>query len=62
LTAGEIERICLQWGLVKVDGFTIDGQAVDAEALAARGPEDLAREVIDAIRFECGLTPEERKN
>ena len=54
--------IYLRWGLVEVRGLTIDGEAASAELLLERGPEDLAEEITSAIRQECGLTGEERKN
>ncbi len=62
LLGGQIDRAYLEWGLVGVEGLEIDGQAATAETLIARGPEALAREIVTAIRRECGLSEEERKN
>jgi hypothetical protein len=62
LSTAEIDRLYLEWGLVGVDGLTIDGEAANAASLVERGPEELCREVLRAIRHECGLTAEERKN
>lgn len=60
--AGEIDRLYLGWGLVKVEGLRLDGQEASPERLVASGPEDLCREILEAIKAECGLTEEERKN
>jgi hypothetical protein len=62
LLATEVERLYLTWGLLKVDGLTIDGQPATPESIIARGPEGLCREMASAIRAECGLTEEEQKN
>ena len=58
----ELDAMYLQWGLVSVDGFSIDGEAATALHLLEKGPEDLAREIVCAIREQCGLTEAERKN
>lgn len=66
LAAAELEsRIdgaYLEWGLERIDGLEVDGAACDARLLADRGPEELAKEVAEAIRRECRLSEEERKN
>jgi hypothetical protein len=62
LLATEVDRVYLLWGLVKVEGLELDGSPATPEALLAAGPEDLCREVLAAIKAECGLTDEERKN
>jgi len=62
LLARQIDGEYLRWGLRAIEGLTIDGVAATPEALAASGPEDLCREVVAAIRTECGLSEEERKN
>lgn len=58
----EIDRLYLQWGLVKLSGLTIDGVDATAELLAEKGPEELVREIVDAIKAQCGLSDSERKN
>jgi hypothetical protein len=58
----EIEAIYLQWALVRVEGLTIDGELVTTERLLDRGPEELTHEIVAAIKTECGLTGDERKN
>jgi hypothetical protein len=62
LVDGEVDQICLEWGLVGVDGLEIDGKPATASNLLAEGPEALCREIIDAVKHECGLTEQERKN
>ena len=62
ILAQEIDSMYLQWGLVKVEGLIIDGEAATAAQLLEKGPEDLAREVVGAIKEQCGLTESERKN
>ncbi len=58
----EIDRLYLQWGLVKLNGLTIDGADATAELLAEKGPEDLLREIVNAVKQQCGLSDSERKN
>ncbi len=60
--AGEVDRLYLRWGLLGLEGMTLDGEPATAETLAERGPEDLCREMVAAIKAECGLSGEERKN
>ena len=62
ILAQEIDAMYLQWGLVKIDGLSIDGEAAGAEQLLEKGPEDLAREVVDAIKEQFGFSEVERKN
>jgi hypothetical protein len=62
LLATEVDRLYLLWGLTKVQGLELDGQPATPELLAAVGPEDLCREVLEAIKAECGLSEAERKN
>jgi len=60
--AAEMDRAYLEWGLVAVDGLEIDGEAATAESLIEKGPVELAVEILDRIKSECGITEEERKN
>lgn len=62
LAAHEVDKLYLQWGLQTVDGLVIDGAAADPETVISSGPEELCREIVQAIKTECGLTGEERKN
>jgi hypothetical protein len=62
VVAGEIDRIYLSWGLRKIEGLEIDGEPATPETAAARGPEELCREAVAAIKAECGLSADETKN
>ena len=62
ILAQEIDAMYLQWGLVSITGMVIDGEPATAERFLEKGPEDLVREVINAIKAQCGLTEAERKN
>jgi hypothetical protein len=62
VAASEIDRLYLEWALQSVEGLEIDGQAADAFALIESGPEALCREIVEAIKRECGLDEEARKN
>lgn len=62
LLAAEVDRLYLAWGLVKVEGIELDGDPATPESLVAAGPEELCREILAAIKAECGLTEAERKN
>lgn len=59
---GEIDRVYLEWGLEAVEGLEVDGEAATPEVLIERGPADLAAEILQRIRSECGLSETERKN
>src|SRR5262249_33430162 len=62
LLRAEIDRMCLLWGLTGVAGLLVDGVEATPEALVERGPEELFREALAAVRRETGVTDEERKN
>jgi len=62
LLAQEIDAMYLRWGLVSIDGLTIDGEAATAVQLIEKGPEELMREIVSTIRGQCGLNEAERKN
>lgn len=57
-----IDREYLLWGLKELRGLEIDGVPAEAEALFARGPEALTREIVERIRKSSELSGEERKN
>jgi hypothetical protein len=42
--------------------LTIDGEAANAERLIDKGPDQLAREIVESIKQQCGLSDAERKN
>jgi hypothetical protein len=60
--AAEIDRAYLEWGLVAIEGLQIDGAAATPETLVDRGPVELAVEILERIKSECGMTEDERKN
>jgi|SRR5689334_8472358 hypothetical protein len=60
--AGEIDRLYLDWGLLRVNGLDLNGEPASTETLIASGPEELCREILAAIRNECGLSEQQRKN
>ena len=62
LLAGDIDRMYIEWGLVRVDGLEIDGEPVTPSSLSDKAPEPFCREVLAAIKAECWLGEEERKN
>jgi hypothetical protein len=62
LLRAEIDRMYLLWGLVGVSGLRVDGVEATPEIIIDRGPEELYREALAAVRAETGLTDAERKN
>jgi len=60
--SAEIDRVYLDWGLVGVEGMEIDGEAATPQSLIDAGPVELAAEILNRIKAECGLTEDERKN
>ncbi len=57
-----IDELYLRWGLTLVEGISVDGGAPTLDALLDRGPEELTREIVAAVKSQCGLSDEERKN
>jgi hypothetical protein len=62
LLRAEVDRAYVAWGLLAVSGLVVDGREADPELLMEAGPEELFREALAAVRFETGLSEEERKN
>jgi hypothetical protein len=58
----EVETTYLRWGLVRIEGLTIDGEPATSDRLIEKGPEELAREIVKTIKDQCGLSEPERKN
>ena len=58
----EIDGIYLAWGLAAIDGLLIDGEVATPALAIEQGPEGLIDEALAAIKSECGLSGEERKN
>ncbi len=62
ILAQEIDAMYLHWGLLSIEGLIIDGEPATAVRLLEKGPEDLTREIVGAIKEQCGLSEPERKN
>ena len=62
LLSQSIDELYLKWGLVAVHSLSIDGEPASSGSLLANGPDELAREIVEAIKAQCGLSEEERKN
>jgi len=62
LVGSAIDAVYLRWGLRELSGLLIDGESANPEALLERGPENLVREIVTAIKAECGLSQDETKN
>lgn len=58
----EIDKLYFSWGLTRIEGLQIDGAPATVESLLDNGPERFCCEIIDAVKRECGLSDEERKN
>jgi hypothetical protein len=57
-----IERIYVEWGICSLHGLAIDGEPATVSAAIESGPESLLHEMANAVRRECGLSEDERKN
>jgi hypothetical protein len=62
LLGTEIDRLYVQWGLDEVRGLEIDGAPATTQSLIDAGPEELFVEALAAVKAECGLAENERKN
>lgn len=62
LLGAEIDRLYVRWGLEEIRGLEIDGAPATVQSLIESGPEDLFVEALAAIKAECGLAENERKN
>jgi hypothetical protein len=62
LLGAEIDRLYVEWGLEEIRGLEIDGAPATPRSLIDSGPEDLFFEILAAIKAECGLSENERKN
>ena len=58
----EADRAYLETCLTAIEGLTIDGEIATPENLIERGPIDLAAEILAAVKTECSLSGDERKN
>jgi hypothetical protein len=62
ILAQEIDAMYIHWGLLSIEGVIIDGEPATAARLLEKGPENLSREIVSAIKEQCGLSEPERKN
>lgn len=62
LLGAQMDQLYMAWGLEEIRGLSLDGVAATPESLLERGPEELVREALAAIKAECGLSEDERKN
>jgi len=62
LLVQEVDAMYLTWGLVSISGLLIDGEPATAVNLLERGPDELTKEIVEAIKEQCGLSEAERKN
>ncbi len=62
VAAAEIDRVYLRCGLAGLEGLEIDGAPATTQTLFEAGPQELTREILDAIQAEWGLSETERKN
>jgi hypothetical protein len=62
ILAQEVDAMYLSWGLVSIAGLTIDGEPATAELLLERGPDEITKEIVAAVKQQCGLSEDERKN
>jgi hypothetical protein len=56
------DKLYLEWGIAAVEGLLIDNLEATAVSIAEKGPDNLASEMIAAIRHEVELSKEEEKN
>jgi len=62
ILAQEIEAMYLRWALVGIEGLMIDGEPATIDKLLEKGPDELTKEIVCAIKAQCGLSETERKN
>ncbi len=62
LLGAQLDRLYIEWGLEEVRGIEIDGQPATPVSLVESGPEELFQEALAAVKAECGLNEQERKN
>jgi hypothetical protein len=60
--AMEVDQLYWNWGLLGLEGLSIGSEAATKDTLMKSGPEPLVHEILSAIKHECGLNEEERKN
>lgn len=57
-----VAKLYIEWGLVAIEGLSIDGKKATAASIIAHGPEVLTNEIVEKIQADSTLTEDERKN
>lgn len=58
----EIQPAWVKWGLVRVEGLTVDGREVTSpDEFIELAPPELYAEAVEAIKASLGLTAEQKK-
>lgn len=57
-----VQQLLIEWGLVEIEGLSINGEPGKLAGLVENGPEPLSEEIATAVREQLGLSDEERKN
>lgn len=57
-----VQQLLIEWGLVEIEGLSINGEPGKLADLIENGPEPLSDEIATAVREQLGLSDEERKN
>jgi hypothetical protein len=62
LLGAEIDRLYILWGVEEIRGLELNHSPATVETLIDHGPEELVVEALEAVKAECGLSEQERKN
>jgi len=62
LSSLRIDEIFLRWGVLAIEGLSVDGKRLCVEDLAEYAPEGLVREILFRIRESIALDPGDEKN
>lgn len=62
LLQGHLLPNVLTFGLVRIDGYEVDGEAASVQALIDHAPDDLLTEAYKACLYGAGLSGDEAKN
>ena len=57
-----IDSVAIRTALIGIKGLCIDGEPATVASVMESGPENLAREIAEAIAEESSLQEHERKN
>jgi hypothetical protein len=57
-----VQKLLVEWGLAAIEGLEIDGELATPASVVESGPEKLVAEIATAVKSQCGLSEEERKN